>query len=407
MAQPMPRPPLRAIFAATIVTLGLTLVLAAPAQADRVVLTTGETLDGQILEQDDQRVLFAHPILGQIELKPADIRSIARDDLNEATETATSSGSSDTQVQAELLTYGPLAEPSPVPEPPTQTESPTQAEAQDGDQAEPKPEPEPESETKPTIQAEPDPEPKPKPQPKPEPQPQAKPEPKPEPRGGFFNTGLLRDWKTKLQFGVTNFDGDLRRIDGLAKLDTKRKTPEYLWHFLAEAFYSEDENRVRRNEGRVELTRRWTNPQSPWFLFATGRYQYNRLKVWEDRVGGYGGIGNNLIKADKFRLTAEAGLGGSYEFGTVEDFTPEAVFAAGAAAWSLTPRQELTFESRYFPNLEAFDEYRVEAELDWSLRLNAQTNTRLNLGVRREFENRINRDDRDQTKYFAALQFSF
>ncbi len=383
------------------------------ARADTLTLATGETLVGIVVSEGEEGVVFDHPLLGRLELEPAAVASVDRETAAEALEDSfekldTTEGlpiapsAVNTEVTSPaaptpLLEFpeGKEAEPEGVEveagvSDETQVETPEPA-AHPKDQPEPKPE----------AQAEPEPEPDPEPVAEPEP------EPAPEPLGGFFNTGLLADWKTNISLGLSGFTGENDRIDFYGRLSAKQSDERGFIQLNAEAFYAETPDGSARNEGRVEATKRWTNPQTQWFVFSTGRYQYNRLKAWDERVSAYAGLGRTFVKKDGLEFSAEVGLGGNYEFGTVNDFTPEAVFGASAVAWQFTPRQTIKAKTTLYPNLEFLGDLRVESDLEWRLKLDAQTDTLLKLGLRHEYESRDHEDERSDLKYFAAVEFSF
>ena len=67
-----------------LLTLIAGLVVALPAQADTVTLTTGETLTGQVTGQSEQTVTLEHPVLGTMTIPAAGVANVAVED-DEAT----------------------------------------------------------------------------------------------------------------------------------------------------------------------------------------------------------------------------------------------------------------------------------------------------------------------------------
>ncbi|MEM7575909.1 MAG: DUF481 domain-containing protein [Planctomycetota bacterium] len=159
------------------------------------------------------------------------------------------------------------------------------------------------------------------------------------------------------------------------KLTAFRESSRRVWRVLAAAIFSDNASGTSRSEGRAELTSRWRSPESPCFLSGTGRYQYNRFQAWQDRLGTYAGLGNTLEVAEGFEFTTEAGIRASDEYGRGDAWTPEAVFAANGFAWSLSPRQSLSVNSRFSPDLRDAERYRIEAEADGSLTIDTKTKT--------------------------------
>ncbi len=392
---------------------------AAPALSDTVQLTTGETLAGRVVEKTADRVVLIHPVLGELVLESASVAFLTLDngdadantvtkadasantntDANEAATGATSSESSTSE-------SSPPESPSPEPSPaePGLT-PPVGADAVDAADL-PAPAAQPDADAK----AQTDPTPAPRAAPLP---PAAPPEPAPvldvtrEPRGGFFGTGILEDWKSAWSLGLNGFTGVKDRVDLYTRLSAKQEDGDGMTQLKAEAFVADTPNGRARNEGKLELTRRWKHVADDWFVFATGSYRYNRLADWEERVNAYAGVGRPILKGEVLTLSVEMGLGGDYRFGSVDEFSPEAVFGASAFAWKINPRERIEWTARVYPNLEFFGDVRLENELEWRLKLDAQTDTVLKFGLRHEYEAYEDVDDLNDLRYFAAVEFSF
>ena len=218
----------------------------------------------------------------------------------------------------------------------------------------------------------------------------------------------LRGFDSSFSLGFSGTTGNASQESVNMSAKTSRKIDYYETSLSGKYFFGRAESEVTRNEVTVDFTQRWTRPDSDWFRFVTARYEFDQFQSYRHRVSLFGGVGYKLIDDETFELSGKAGLGGTYEFGTVDDFTPEAVFGATAATWNISKTQSLNASVSYFPDLEELGEYRLTASADWKIKLHFYSNLALKFGIENEYDsNPEPGDDDDDFKYFGALVVDF
>ena len=218
----------------------------------------------------------------------------------------------------------------------------------------------------------------------------------------------LRGFDSSFSLGFSGTTGNDSQESVNMSAKTSRKIDYFETSLSGKYFFGRAESEVTRNEVTVDFTQRWTRPDSDWFRFVTARYEFDQFQSYRHRVSLFGGVGYKLIDEETFELSGKAGLGGTYEFGTVDDFTPEAVFGATAATWNISKTQSLNASVSYFPDLEELGEYRLTAGADWKIKLHFYSNLALKFGIENEYDsNPEPGDDDDDFKYFGALVVDF
>jgi hypothetical protein len=155
-------------------------------------------------------------------------------------------------------------------------------------------------------------------------------------------------------------------------------------------------------------THDWLIPDSRWFYFAAGTYNFDQFESWDHRVFGQVGPGYELIKKDDFWLNLRGGIGPRKEWGSDDDSIR---FEAGFGprfGWQISERQKLSGRSHYFFVVDDHENYRIISRLDWSLMLDPELNMSLIAGLRHEYQDEVDPgDDRNNTDAFIGIQVEF
>ncbi|MEM9415616.1 MAG: DUF481 domain-containing protein [Planctomycetota bacterium] len=359
--------------AAALVAAGL-LAQALPATADTVELTNGDTLTGRVVEQDETKVVLEHDVLGRVELDKQRVQAVTRD----VTEAAAAA----------------LAAQEPEPE------------ADPGTQAEP------ESESPPAVAPNPNPNPTPTP-------PAADPAQVRQGADAAAEQQVIDDrsmlkvfideWAGKLTLGFNGASGNTDNLNFYARIEGKKQVDNNRWTFNAQWFYGTNRGSTNRSQFSSTFTRDWLkNDDSRLFYFLRGEYQYDRFRGYESRASGYGGAGYTLYKTDDVEVNTRLGFGGTYEFGDVNAFTPEALFGGSVLSWKLTERSTLSGEAIWYPSLEDSADYRITSKLEWAYRLDVASGLSLKFGVQSEYLSQTQGDrDHNDLRYYGALEIKF
>lgn len=326
---------------------------ATAALADRVELANGDALTGRVVAQTKQAVTLEHPALGKITIPADRVKKITRDADGQAAD-----------------------KPKPdKPAKPSAADPPRQS--KDTPQKDPK-----------AIKAK-----------------AAKAAAKQKPA---TLDGFLKAWKSQIALGINGATGSTDRQNYYAKLDSKYEQSRHRWLANARWFYATTEGVTTQNQLDANLTKDWLKKDSNWFFFLKGQYKYDTNRAWENRVSGFGGGGYTLAKTGDVEINTRIGFGGTYEFGDINDFTPEALFGGSVLKWNLTERAALAGQSIYYPSLEDSAEFRVETKFEWTYKLDVARGLSLKIGMENEYDSRTPGDDaNNDLKYFAALALSF
>ncbi len=232
-------------------------------------------------------------------------------------------------------------------------------------------------------------------------------EPDPEPIG-LFGTRLLRGWNTNLSFGLSGSSGNTDRQSFTGQFTTHQRNDRHRTLFEAMTFYSVSEGDTTQNESRVRLTRDWLLPESKWFLFANGEYEYDQQRDFENRVSGFGGVGYAFVDTDDWEILGRAGAGATYEFGQINELKPEALFGGSVFKWAINRHHNLAASATFYPDLEQGGESRFNVSLDWIIDLPDTSGLKLKLGLVNDYESNTRGDDEhNDLKYYTALVLAF
>lgn len=330
----------------------LAVMLSPCAMADRVTLINGDVLTGEIVEHTESQLTLEHAILGSIVLPSERIQSVSL-------EQADGDGDSQAQPSTPDAEGDGDASPTQADQPPADAAVQEQAQANAED-----------------------------------------------------NTGpldrLLSDWDSRLTLGLNGASGNTNRQDYMLGFNTAYKEGRERWAINARWFYSTADGAQIQNEFHSDVTRDWLREDSPWFFFLRGSYRYNNNRSWESRASGFGGGGYTLAQTDHLEVSTRLGFGGSYEFGVVNEFAPEAMFGGSAVKWDLTKRAVIAGESIYFPALNDPSEFRVESSLEWRYKLDWSRGLSLKLGLENEYDSRTPAENgNNEIRYFGAVVIDF
>src|SRR5699024_718144 len=123
-------------------------------------------------------------------------------------------------------------------------------------------------------------------------------------------------------------------------------------------FFNSSDGETTQNQFSAELEHDWLNPDSPWFYFASGRYEYDEFQNWKSRISAYGGVGYTFIKTKELEVLGRAGFGATKNLGGNHDLIPEAMLGASVVKWHITPNQTLALSNTIYPALSHLGRFR-------------------------------------------------
>ena len=324
--------------------------LAAPVlRGDEVMLVTGELMKGDIVELAPEHVILEHPVLGRMKIPVAQVLYVTQD---------------------EPLPADPAADPA-APESMAPEAAAPQPEAPGPDLL--------------VIPMD---------------------EPETPTRGPVLT--FLHDNNVQFELGLNGASGNSETTDLRAAAKAGRESETRRWAFDAAYFYSKSDGDSTRNDSTIGLVHDWLKPESPWFLFAQGRADFDDFQDWDSRVNGAAGVGYQWIKTDTLNVRLRVGAGAVKEFGSDnEDVRPEGS-VGGELTWKIKPNQTLAAAVTAFPSFDDAGEVRVRASADWTLKVDQADGISIKLGVLDEYDSLAGAGtDKNDFKYYAALVVDF
>jgi hypothetical protein len=322
--------------------------LAADAQEHRVELTNGDILTGTVLAQTEESLTLEHPILGEITLEASRIAHV--------TEQANQAEQDDAE--------------RPVPGDAAAAETPA------------KPDP--------MIKA----------------VEQAALEAAIEDR--TFWQRFMEDWNSKLTLGLNGSSGNTERQNYRIMFNTRQTDGRDRWDFNSRWVYAYANGRKNQSQFETNLTREWLQEDSPWFFFIKGQYKYDVKRSYQNRTSGFGGGGYTLAETEDLEVNTRMGFGGTYEYGSVNEFTPEALFGGSVISWKVNERSSLAGETLFYPSLQNGDDYRIESTFEWVYKLDLASGMSFKIGLENEYNSNTRGDNsNNDLKYYGAIVLSF
>jgi putative salt-induced outer membrane protein YdiY len=218
----------------------------------------------------------------------------------------------------------------------------------------------------------------------------------------------VKEWKSHFELGLAGAFGNTDTQSFHVGVTSKRESEKTRTGLDARYFYGASDGDRTENRFTAGIKHDWLVPDSQWFYFAQGRYDYDEFQNWEHRLSAHGGVGYDLITEEDMTLSLRAGLGVTKEFGSEdEDFRPEALFGADFT-WQISERQAFEASSTIYPDLEEMGEFRLVNTAGWSLLLDEETAMSLSAGLQHEYQSDVDGDTKENDfRLFAGLQFDF
>jgi len=349
----------------------LTLLSAAAARADQVVLLNGDVLSGKIIEASPDFVRLEHPTLGHMVLPTEKVQSVTRDatPVTPAEKTvvqpppaAVSVAPSPTAPTPVVVAPPPATAPATAP-----TTYPATTQALD-----------------PIV---------------------LRPIDK---FLRFVRPMRAAGWVSHLELGFNGTSGDSDTLNLRFGFKTEKKTLEDRWRVLSTYNLDTANSENTRNEFIASFTKDWLEPAHKHFYYATAAYEYNQFNDWEQRVSGGAGIGYEWVKNPIIEFTTRTGIGAKREFGSDDDHVQPEASVGAEFNWRLSPRQKIAASATYYNELIELENNRVVSSLEWVFKVDQVDKVSLKLGVQDEYESSTTDDSKhNDAKFFGAIVFDF
>jgi len=231
------------------------------------------------------------------------------------------------------------------------------------------------------------------------------PEPPKPPVPGLFGSPVLRGWKRNLAVGFSGSSGNSSDTSFNTALSLGREAENYRGSFESAYFFASKDGDRTTNEFYADYKHDFLFGESRFFLFATGRYDYDQFQSWENRVSASFGAGYDILRRSDFSLRGNIGGGLSRTWGTERKWKPEGVVGA-IASWKISDGQTLSGDATYYPNFNDLPEFRLIANAAYTIAVGQIEGLGLKFGVKNEY-NSETEGDNNNLKYYGNLAYEF
>lgn len=252
------------------------------------------------------------------------------------------------------------------------------------------------------------------------PQPEEKPQPetetyyfvKNEPEFHKLNTWARKmkedGWKMALSFSVQADSGEDNEQRYRAGLQASRRTTARRFQTDWAYYYKVKNDSSTDNKLSSGLRYDWLKPDSPWFYFLSGRYDFDKFESWEHRVSVHAGPGYRLIDSDLMKWDVAFGGGVRKEWQSDNDKLLAEGVSTTDFSWKLSERQSVSLSSAFYPVFDDWDDYRTRTVADWRFLLSREMKLSFSIGLRHEYQSVIDPgEDHNDTRLYSGIRFDF
>lgn len=220
--------------------------------------------------------------------------------------------------------------------------------------------------------------------------------------------GFFAGWESTLDVGLSGTSGNSENVSGFVTFASKKANDTDRWAYDATYRYAAEESESSTNKFTTGLVKDWLMPDSKWFIFADGRFDWDQFESWQTRVQAHVGPGYQFIDNDKWNIVGRAGLGAIREFGSDNDNIRPEGLAGVDATWNFAKDQKLVGSSYIYPDFNDLGEFRTVSKIEWSAKMAALNDASLKAGIKHEHESIVDPgDEKNDFWYFAGLSFGF
>ncbi len=215
-------------------------------------------------------------------------------------------------------------------------------------------------------------------------------------------------WDKTVSAGLNGSDGNTETLSLYARFETGYEDENDRWAFDASVFYAENDGEETQNEFQISLTKDWLFEGEPMFYWVNTKYENDRFTGFKERTSGFAGIGYDFVQDQDYTLIGRLGVGGQYEAGRVNEFTPEMLISL-EGKWQINDASSLRYYTFLYPSLDpAFSEFRNVSGLAYKVSVDKANGLSLKAGVENEYQSEVAvGTEKNDLKYFAALVLDF
>ena len=184
-------------------------------------------------------------------------------------------------------------------------------------------------------------------------------------------------WDGSFAFGLNGKTGNSESLDINLEISLNKENEIAITDFLLTYFYGSNGlgTSVDRLFTQFRQDRKLANDNFSWYY--SGSFEWDRFRDFDYRLAVHNGLGFLLYEFEDRTLRTRVGAGASREFGgTMDEWVPELQFGMD---WErhLTTRTRLFANIDLYPNMEDFNDYRLNVRTGIETLLDEQLDMRL------------------------------
>ncbi|MCP3905275.1 MAG: DUF481 domain-containing protein [Planctomycetes bacterium] len=216
------------------------------------------------------------------------------------------------------------------------------------------------------------------------------------------------EWKSSFELGGSAVFGNSDTQTMTIAVGSTRETERHRTELGLRYYYDASNGDRTDNKLRAGIQHDWLIPDSRWFWFASGAYDYDEFESWEHRVAGHGGVGYEWFTKEDFQLSLRAGLGAVREFNSPNTNTRPEGLLGYDLAWQITEKQSFESRLRIFPDFDDTGEYRLLGHVGWKVLLDEEMNMNLFARIEDEYQSKVGPNSKhNDLRIAVGLAFDF
>lgn len=214
-------------------------------------------------------------------------------------------------------------------------------------------------------------------------------------------------WEGSFELGLNGTEGNSRTLNFRFGFDAKRKTPRDV--FSMDLDYHRDTADYVETANRLYFDWRyeWLIEDSCWTLFVHGSDDYDQFRPYDVRVATDAGVGRKFIDTKRTTFLGRLGAGFVREIGGPDDHYAPALNFGIDLTHKINDLQKLAANMEYTPEVDDFDDCRINSKVTWELLLDKAANLSLKVSIRDRYDSLPGDGEPNDIDYSTVLMWRF
>lgn len=215
---------------------------------------------------------------------------------------------------------------------------------------------------------------------------------------GFMGTGWFKDWDSSIELGLRGSSGQSNNANFRTAFNALYEDDAHRWKFKSFYIIDSEDDVVGENKANATLVKDWFFPETKWFAFAAGTYDWDQFRDWKHRLQFSVGPGYQFIKTDRWEFSGRVGGTAVLEIdkriedvGTPVGYREENVWGFEALigvdlTWHITAKQQFTFSNYFYPSVTDSGHFRNLTNIDWKHDIDWFEGLAIKFNIRNEYD---------------------